>query len=286
MSRELAIEDLGGLWRRSLMAWPDGRRDTTSWVNWLQGPSFYVDLRQPLGRPDFREVTSLDGLTRAQIEWLAGQEGFAGELTWLDGTFEWHREVDFQVKAADPDRGRLRREGDIMVEEGMSEEGEEGLGGRYVEHWHREAAGPAPACALRFEDRPNGCRGFIVRRGDVFMYARGRSTAVCPALHFHEHVANAPSLAAAQDLIDCEISQGAVTAAAWIIRRSTLPFKEGRRLDPRFVEGRTAGLAITDLSRDGRSIERQVEITDVQGKLRNLCRESGAASEAMAGEVS
>ena len=207
MSREPAIEDLGGLWRRSLMAWPDGRLDTTSWVNWLQGPSFYIDLRQPLGRPDFRGVTSLDGLTRAQIEWLAGQEGFAGELTYLDGTFEWHREVDFQVKAADPDQGRLRLEGDMMVEEGMGEGGlgEEGLGGRYIEHWHREGTAPGPACALRFEDRASGCQGFIMRRGDVFMYARGRSTAVSATLDLHEHVTKAPSLAAAQDLIELKM---------------------------------------------------------------------------------
>jgi hypothetical protein len=59
------------------MTWPNGRRDTTTWVNWLQGPSFYVDLRQPSGRPDFREATSLDQLSRPQIEWLATQEGFA-----------------------------------------------------------------------------------------------------------------------------------------------------------------------------------------------------------------
>src|SRR5262249_24492027 len=152
--------------------------------------------------------------------------------------FEWHHELDFQVKADHPDQGRLRLEGDQMVEEGM--------GGRYIEHWHRQRAGPA--CALRFEDRLNGCRGFIIRLRDMFMYARSRSSAVPPTCHLIEQAKNAPSLAAAQDLIDCEISQGIVTPAAWIIQRSTLPFKEGRPLGPRLVARRDAMLVISDLS--------------------------------------
>ena len=31
------IEDMAGLWRRALIAWPDGRQDTTTFVSWLQG---------------------------------------------------------------------------------------------------------------------------------------------------------------------------------------------------------------------------------------------------------
>jgi hypothetical protein len=271
MSSEPTIEELGGLWRRSLIAWPDGRRDSETFVNWLQGASFYIDLRQPHGRPDFRSAASLDQLTQVQIEWLATQEGFAGELSYADGYFEWHRELDFQVKAAHPDQGRLQLEGDAMVEEGME--------GRYIEHWHRQRAGPA--CALRFEDRLNGCRGFIIRLRDIFMYGRSRSAAVPPTCHLVQQAKNAPSPAAARDLIDCEISQGIVTADAWIIQRSTLPFKEGCPLAPRLVAHRDAMLAISDLSRDGRQIERHVEITNVQGELRSFALANFPASEAM-----
>ena len=55
---EPSLETMPGLWRRSLIAWPDGRRDTTSFVNWLQGPGLYLDLRQPEGRPDFSGMSS------------------------------------------------------------------------------------------------------------------------------------------------------------------------------------------------------------------------------------
>ena len=118
------------------------------------------------------------------------------------------------------------------------------------------------------------------------MYARGRSVAISPAVDLYEHATSAPSLTAAQDLIDCEISQGVVTDTVWLIRRSTLPFKEGRRLDPRFANGGTARLTIADVSRDGRDIERRLEITGVQGELRSLFRGSGAASDAMSGAMS
>jgi hypothetical protein len=42
---------LTGLWRRSLIIWPDGRRDETTDVAWLQGERASIDLRQPAGLP-------------------------------------------------------------------------------------------------------------------------------------------------------------------------------------------------------------------------------------------
>jgi hypothetical protein len=275
---EPTIESLPGLWRRSLIAWPDGRSDTTTWVNWLQGPSFYVDLRQPAGRPGFRAVTCLDQLGHAQIAWLAGQQGFAGELHYQNGYFDWQREVDFQVKASYPDQGRLWFEDGIMVEEGKNLP--------YIEYWHRELAGKPSACALRLDDPRDGCHSFILRLGDLFMYARGRSTVVAPTIDLREHVTNAPTVTAAQDLIDCEISQGIVTPAGWIIRRSTLPFKEGRRLDPRLVPGRSAKLVVSELSRNGRDIERYFDIANVQGELDDFLPVDGTARGAMAGAMS
>ena len=38
-----------GLWRRLLIALPGEPVDTLTRVDWLQGPSLYVDLRQPAG---------------------------------------------------------------------------------------------------------------------------------------------------------------------------------------------------------------------------------------------
>jgi hypothetical protein len=76
----ITMDALPGLWRRSLLAWADGRRDTTTRVHWLQGPSLYADLRQPEARPSFAGVTGFDDLDTTQIAWMARQEAFAGRL--------------------------------------------------------------------------------------------------------------------------------------------------------------------------------------------------------------
>lgn len=267
-AERLTVANLTGLWRRSLLAWPDGRRDTATWVRWLQGPSFYIDLRQPAGRPDFSAATGLDDLDLPQIAWLAGQEGFAGELLFDDGFFEWRREVDFQLTATYSDRGSLCVVDGVMVEEGKDIP--------YIEHWHRDVAGVQPACAVRLEDPVQGCRGFIVRCGDIFMYARGRNLSAPAGMSLIDCVADAPSAAVARSLVDCEISHGAITAKGWRIDHSSLPFKEGLTLDPHLPPGRSNGIVVSDVDRSGRRIERRWMIIDVQGSLRDLSGITGA----------
>lgn len=252
---EPSLETMPGLWRRSLLAWPDGRRDTTSFVNWLQGPGLYLDLRQPEGRPDFTGETSLSALTPDSMMWLAAQEGFAGELVEEDGWFEWRRDIDFQPKAIYSDIGRLWIEGDVMVEEGKDIP--------YIEHWHREPIGDAPLWAARLEDRETGQKGAIARMGSLFMIARERYCDVPEGLTLAECVAGAPDMARAQEYLDCEISQGAVTSRGWFIQRSSLPFREGKPLAP----VRTGDLfEMQDQDRGGKPFTRRWEITDLRGE--------------------
>jgi len=251
---EPALETLPGLWRRSLIVWPDGRRDETSWVNWLQGPGLYLDLRQPEARPDFAGVASLADLTSDRMDWLARQEGFAGELVHENGWFEWRRDIDFQPEAIYSDRGRLRIEGDAMVEEGADIP--------YIEQWHREPVATRPCWAMRLRDRESRRKGALIRLGNLFMYARERNVLPPPHLHLRDCVAGAATLDAARDLLDCEISQGAVTRAGWIVCRSSLPFREGRPLAP--VLGPTK-LATADTARGGGAMMRHWEITDLRG---------------------
>jgi hypothetical protein len=252
---EPSLETMPGLWRRSLLAWPDGRRDTTSFVNWLQGPGLYLDLRQPEGRPDFTGETSLSALTPDSMMWLAAQEGFAGELVEEDGWFEWRRDIDFQPKAIYSDIGRLWNEGDVMVEEGKDIP--------YIEHWHREPIGDAPLWAARLEDRETGQKGAIARMGSLFMIARERYCDVPEGLTLAECVAGAPDMARAQEYLDCEISQGAVTSTGWFVQRSSLPFREGKPLAP----VRTGDLfEMQDQDRGGKLFTRRWEITDLRGE--------------------
>ncbi|HYP64320.1 MAG TPA: hypothetical protein VEQ16_10540, partial [Acidocella sp.] len=80
----LEVAALGGLWRRTLLRTAEGD-DTRTDVFWLQGPSLFVDLRQPPDRPDFSHVQGLDDLRREDCQWLARQQGFAGIFTQQDG---------------------------------------------------------------------------------------------------------------------------------------------------------------------------------------------------------
>ncbi len=256
---EPTIEGLRGLWSRSLIDWPDGRSDRETFVNWMQGPSFYLDLRQPTGRPDYRGVEHLRALKPADLGWLASQEGFAGELHYADGFFEWRREIDFQPQAVYSDQGRLWMEPDKMVEEGKDIP--------YIEHWHREPVGLDPVCALRLDDSATGARAYLMRLGSLFMYARARSAAVPAGLHLQDCVASAASLSEAQDLLDCEISQGVVSGADWIIQRSSLPFRETRRLDPVWAGRRSGTMVLSDISPEGKPLARHWQVLDAQGSL-------------------
>lgn len=250
-----SLGSLPGLWRRSLIAWPDGREDRTTFVNWLQGPGLYLDLRQPEGAPAFSGVTCLSDLKPVHMEWLARQEGFAGELVHEDGWFEWRRDIDFQPQAVYSDMGRLWVEDDVMIEEGKDIP--------YIEHWHREPLAGGMVWGARLEDRETGAKGAILRYGHLFMFARERLAAT-PAHHsLSECVAGARDLAQAREFLDCEIAQGAVTSAGWIIQRSTLPFREGKTLSPAL----TGDLLETDdLDTKGKPLTRHWEITDIRGE--------------------
>jgi hypothetical protein len=263
----LQIESLRGLWRRSLILWPDGRRDTETDVAWLQGPSYYVDLRQPAGRPDFQGVAALRHMTKAQAEWAAGQEGFAGRLRRDGAFFEWQRVLDFQAASGQPDAGRLEMQGGILIEEGRY--------AKYVEHWHHDAGALTPCAALRLRDRSTGCEGVLVRAGDTFMYARGRVEALPPGVSLTESVEGAASLRAAQDLIDCEISIGRAGLAGWIIERSSLPFKEGLHLYPSVREG-GAKYITADLKPEGTFAAREWDILDIEGDEPALAADDGS----------
>jgi hypothetical protein len=230
MTELIDVSSLNGLWTRSLLVQPDGSRDTATSVAWLQGPSLYIDLRQPAGRPDFSHITSLADLTPADCAWLATQQGFAGTLRQDGAFFEWVRELDFQPPAG-PDAGRLFWQGGILVETGRYAD--------YLEHWHRAPTLLSPGGALRLLG-PDGRPAMLVRTGGDFMFARARHPdMLLTGISLPECIAGAATLQAAQALLDCEISQGRITNGFWRITRSTLPFREGAILaaDNRLASG-------------------------------------------------
>jgi hypothetical protein len=70
-----SVADLRGLWQRSMIAWPDGRRDDTTEVRWLQGLCADADLRRPSPIADFSHVYGRADLSLDECAWLARQQG-------------------------------------------------------------------------------------------------------------------------------------------------------------------------------------------------------------------
>lgn len=223
---EPTLAGLQGLWTRSLIQWPDGRRDVTTAVHWLQAPSLYIDLRQPAGRPDFSATRALAEVDEAQIAWLVRQEGFAGRLRHADGWFEWGRTIDFQPQAVYSDCGSLRYTSDRMIEVGRDIP--------YVEHWHRAEVGDVVrAAAARLVDVDSGRVAALARVGDVFMLAVDRPAALPALPDLASCVAAAADRAARLALLDCELAVGRIVQGHWQLAHSSLPWREGRALSPR-----------------------------------------------------
>ena len=125
-----------GLWRRLVLSLPGRPVDTLTEVGWLQGPGFYVDLRQPPAISAKVQASCLAELTPEEARLLARQEGFAGSFHLAGDEAEWARAVDYQPAGLLGDRGRLEDHGDLLVEHGIEAD--------YIEHWQRdEAARPS-----------------------------------------------------------------------------------------------------------------------------------------------
>jgi hypothetical protein len=254
------VAELRGLWRRSLIAWPDGTRDTTASVRWLQGLSAYIDLRQPTFAPDFSHARGLADLSLDDCAWLATQEGFSGQFSFDGAYFEWARTIDFQPKPLYSDTGSLWWEGNVLVEKGRDI--------AYIEHWHREEeAATYPIGAVTLRERHTNTPAAFLRVGSNFMFARDRAVIPPAQQTLSECVAAAPSLRDAQALVDCEISFGAVGPQGFWITASTLPYRIGEVLDQRLGDG---ALTTSDRDFNGDVITRQWEITGSEGTISTL----------------
>jgi hypothetical protein len=256
------VSGLRGLWQRSMIAWPDGKRDTTTNVHWLQGLSSCIDLRQPAlpsgaAPADFSGVRALDDLSIGQCNHLALQQGFAGRCVFDGSRFEWIRSIDFQPGSAAADAGSLHWEGDVLVETGLDS--------AYIEHWHRDPDAPSlPAAAVVLREVEEKTAAALLRVGPVFMFARDRAIAAVGHPTLSACVAGTATLQQARALVDFEISFGAALPSGFRISASTLPWRVGDRLAQQFVRDQISTL---DHAADGRTLTRRWEIIDAEGDL-------------------
>ena len=251
------VSELRGLWRRSMISWPDGRCDTTSSVHWLQGLGACIDLRQPSLAADFPQLRGVGDLSIDHCAWLAQQQGFAGRCIFDGAHFQWVRTIDFQPRTSRDDVGSLCWQHGVLVETGRDI--------AYVEHWHRDASAPTlPAAAVTLREANEHIAAALLRVGELFMFARERALPAAAGRTLAECVAAAPSLRHARQLVDCEISFGDVHAAGFRISASSLPFRIGDALQPQFVRDR---LTTRDRAADGAALVRHWEITAGEGEL-------------------
>lgn len=252
----MRIEEFRGLWTRSLIAWPDGRRDVTTQVAWLQGEGLFADLRQP---PDLAArlsaATCRDELTAMDCLALAAQHGFSGRFAAREDAYEWVRRVDYQPPQPARDIGRLFWRDQILIEEGVES--------AYTEHWHPdEAVSAQPVAGLWLREAEQGVSGCLLRVGDWFAYVRGRREPISGDA-LERLVEGADSLRQMQVLVDCEISLGRASAQGWQITRSSLPYKVGALLAARPHGDR--GVRLSDLDEAGRAVWRPWEVVEEEG---------------------
>jgi hypothetical protein len=215
-----------GVWQRTLLETASGR-DERSRVWWLQTPRWHADLRIPAGRPDFSGITSLTECDDAQLAWLARQQGFCG-LTQVAGErCTWHRQLDFQPANGSRDIGRMRFDGERVIETGVESD--------YLEIWKRlpPSRGGTAALELVVEHGELPSRpAWLFVAGNCFMFVRGRVHSLPNAADLISLIAQArPARTQLLDWLDVEISFGQRRGATpWRIEHSTLPFREGKNI--------------------------------------------------------
>jgi hypothetical protein len=216
---------LAGVWSRE---WIEraGTRTSSFDVHYLQTPSAFADFRIPRERAVLTHAKSFADLTDRELLLLARQRGFAGTTTVAGDLATWHHEVDFQPPDSSPDIGRLERVNDAYMLE-------HALDSSYVESWHSISSGEGRFLALRIE-REGRLEHALVIVGDHFLYVRNRQRDLPQAESLDSLIASTQATRAQIiAYLDCEFSMGLVASDSvpWVIQQSTLPWREGRRLE-------------------------------------------------------
>jgi hypothetical protein len=216
---------LFGVWTRNWIE-EQGRKSSTLDVHYLQTPKFFGDVRIPIDRPKFPHATSFADLTDRELQSLARQLGSAGPTTVVGTKVTWHHLIDFEPPDGQEDAGRI----EIIAPDQMYEHG---LDGSYTESWRSATDGNGRFLVLQTESGGRTLRLLLVA-GDYFLYVRNREKDLPPATSL-EVLIKDPGTTRARviEYLDCEFSLGRVRGkpVSWEIQSSTLPWREGRRLD-------------------------------------------------------
>jgi hypothetical protein len=214
---------LQGIWHRQ---WIEraGVRSNPREVEYLQTPVVFGDLRIPVDRPQFSHAASFADLSDGDLKVLEAQQAMAGRTRLEGAVATWDHAISFQPEDGSIDTGRLQLAGDRTLYE-------HGLDGSYTEAWNATPAKRYLVVEIARSGRPER---LLIVAGDRFMYVRNRHRDLPTADSFEALIA-ATHAQRAQiiEFLDCEFSTGTVPVghAAWVIQRSTLPWRESRPLE-------------------------------------------------------
>ncbi len=248
------LAEMTGMWRRSLIVEPDGARDSSSQVRWLQGRTLFADLRQPEALPDFLHVRGLNDLRHRGLCSAFNAGRFCGPSGVRRRLLRMAAADRFSAARGNADAARLWWEEDILMEAGRDV--------AYVEYWMRDpTVVTRPLAAVQLRDDDAGVAALAIQVGTVFMFARQRQCALPAAGTLFDCVAGAGSLAAARAMLDCEVSLGSA-GSTHVILASTHPWRVSEPLRAP-VFGSIATTFATDA--DGAPGARRWQVTGVEG---------------------
>jgi hypothetical protein len=189
----------------------------------------HADIRIPASRPDFSGCQNLQDCSIEQLRWLATQQGFAGITQVQSRLCQWQRELDFQPSNGARDIGEMVfADADTMLETGVD--------AAFFEIWKKVEQSHLYLNTHQFRGANRHgvtISARLLRAGSQFAYVRPRSVAIPGAASLIDAIdTHRPSHEALMDWLDFEISFGEVLDEEHFqILHSTLPFREGCRLD-------------------------------------------------------
>ena len=233
-----------GCWRRRYIRYQNGTEDTATQVLWLQTGSAAADMRIPATRPDLSNRTGFADCNYDELLALAAQD-CACAVTYLDASASPYPTANWElgehgfmmqpvVNFPEPGWFEWREDNTCMMEWAPS--------GAYEEDWRLESGSQTFAAHLVLDDEAT--KTCLLVAGQHAVFARGRAHPIDAdvALPILVELAK-EDLDNARALVDCEFSYARRDSAEadYVIRLSTLPWREGQTLSLDWLTGEQSG---------------------------------------------
>ena len=212
----------------------DGGEKDRSVAIWIQTESQYIDIRVPCDRPAFAGKRSLEDFDAGELMDLARQSADTGVCTIENEVATWSSWSDrFGFYSEDvtifPDDGHLDPRGDVILEYATAKSPLP-----YEEAWVQQPYdhGLIAHLTLRPEQSPDQLLGVLLVTGRYAAYVGRATSANRASLEVQLEQANR-DLERMRRILGCEASYAIRprAGAAFIVRRSNFPFREGQQLD-------------------------------------------------------